>query len=282
MKNITISDPNFPKQLKSIPNPPKQLYYQGQWQTSIFKKVLAVVGSRSMTYYGQQIVDELVPDLVSQGVTIVSGFMYGVDTAACKKCLEFGGRTIAVLGSGLDVIYPSENKKLYQQIIENQGLIISEYPAGTKPQLWTFPQRNRIIAGLANLGVLIIEAGKKSGSLVTAKLALKQKRPLFAVCGPITSSVSAGTNWLIKKGWAKMTTSANDILKIDKKSKTGKSQLPKDPILAKIIKLLQVEPLTIDQIAKKIKQNIIKTSQILTKMGLEKIVEEKGGKYYLK
>jgi len=281
MNKIKISDPDFPKQLKLIPNPPKQLYYEGKWNTLIFKKALAVVGSRSMTHYGQQAVDMIVPDLVSQGVTIISGFMYGIDTAAHEKCLEFGGKTIAVFANGLDIIYPPENKKLYQQIIKDGGLVISEYPIGTKPRLWTYPQRNRIVSGLSNLGVLVIEAGEKSGSLITAQLAIKQKRPVFAVPGQINSSVCLGTNRLIKEGKAKMATCANDILKTSKKTKIDKTQTLTGSIEAKIIKLIDAEPLTIDEIAKKINENVIKTSQVLTEMNLEKTIEEKKGKYYL-
>ena len=281
MNKVKFSDLNFPKQLKSIPNPPKQLYYEGKWSDSIFKKTLAIVGSRSMTHYGQQTIDMIIPDLVSQGVTIISGFMYGVDTAVHEKCLEFRGKTIAVFASGLDIIYPSENKKLFQQIIKNNGLVISEYPLGTKPQLWTYPQRNRIVSGLSNLGVLVIEAGEKSGSLITAQLAIKQKRPVFAMPGQITSSVCLGTNQLIKDGKAKMVTCANDILKTSKKTKIDGAQAPTSAVETKIIKLIGTEPLTIDEIAKKINKNVIKTSQILTKMSLKKTIEERRGKYYL-
>jgi len=186
---------------------------------------------------------------------------------------------MAVFGSGLNFIYPPENKKLYRQILKSNGLILSEYEPDVKPQLWTFPQRNRIISGLATLGVLIVEAGQKSGSLITAWLAGKQKKKLFALPGPITSSVSAGTNMLIKSGRAKMVLSAKDILG-SKSPSISKQPAKLDPVEQKICQILEAEPLTIDEIAHKINQNIIETSKILTMISLKGIIKEENGKYY--
>jgi DNA processing protein len=207
--------------------------------------------------------------------------MYGIDSEAHQRCLEYGGTTVAVLGSGLNVIYPPENHKLYQQILESSGAIISEYDPETKPQLWTFPQRNRIVAGLASLGVLIIEAGERSGSLITARLAREQGKKVFAVPGPITSSVSAGTNLLLKNHQAKMVLSAEDILgkRITTPSLFASSQL--SPIEKKIFKALQREPLTVDELAQGIGKNIIETGKALTMMSLKGFVTESVGKYYL-
>jgi len=279
IKKVSITDPKYPGILKKIPSPPKQLYYLGKWGKELFKKSLAIVGTRRITNYASRAMDQLIPSLVAEKVTIISGFMYGVDSEAHQKCLECGGRTIAVLGSGLNFIYPPENKKLYQQILKTNGLILSEYEPDVKPQLWTFPQRNRIISGLATLGVLIVEAGQKSGSLITAQLARKQKKKLLALPGPITSSVSAGTNMLIKSGQAKMVLSAKDILGF-KSPSIPKQPARLDPIEQKICRILEVEPLTIDEISRKINQNIVETSKTLTMISLKGIIKEENGKYY--
>lgn len=305
IKKITPSSREWPDLLNQLKDPPKELYYRGTWDNSLFKKSLAVVGSRRMTSYGQRVLEMLIPFLVAEGVTIISGFMYGVDTKAHQECLDCGGKTIAILGGGLDVLYPPENEKLYEQIVgaqfiapvapdsitglinqtptESHGLIISEYPADQQPQLWTFPQRNRIVAGLSSLGVLVIEAGEKSGSLITAELARKLKKPTFAVPGPITSSSSAGTNRLIKEGLAKMVLNSNDIVGAQfiapgRKKTTG--LINQTPTEQKILNFLSAEPLTLDEIAQKLSINIIETSQALTMMAIKNTVEEKNGKYY--
>ena len=292
MKEILPTNANFPEFLAKIKPPVKKLYYLGNWDKKIFEKSLAIVGSRRITNYGKQVIDRIVPDLVSQGVTVISGFMYGVDSEAHKKCLEFGGKTVAVLGGGLGNVYPPENEKLIPEIIKNGGLIISEYEADFKPRLWSFPQRNRIISGLSSLGVLVVEAGEKSGSLITAKLGLKQKKPLFAVPGPITSSVSVGTNTLIKEGKAKMVLSASDIygeIITDRKRInsvageiiTDKKRICADIVESKIIKLLSREPLEIDEIGRNLNLDIARISSILISLMLKGAIKEDGGRYFL-
>ena len=176
----------------------KTLHFRGVDPHKINKKSIAIVGSRRMTRYGKEVVDRFVSEFVANGVTTISGFMYGVDTEVHQKTIDYGGKTIAVFGCGLNVIYPPENKKLYDQIIESGGSVVSEYEDDAKPHLWKFPQRNKIVASLASLGVLVIEAGEKSGSLITAGLAKKMGKKVYAVPGAITSSVSVGTNNLIK------------------------------------------------------------------------------------
>ncbi len=283
INKVTFESRNYPSLLKKLKDPPRELYYRGTWDNSLFKKSLAVVGSRMSTSYGERVCDQLILGLVMEKVTIVSGFMYGIDSLAHQKTLEFGGKTVAVLGGGLDVLYPPENEKLYLDIIASGGLIISEYPADQQPQLWTFPQRNRIVAGLSSLGVLVVEAGEKSGSLITAELARKLKKPIFAVPGPITSSSSTGTNGLIKEGLAKMVLCAGDISKISalKTTKTGiEKQSSASGVEQKILAILSAEPLTLDEIAQKLSINIIETSQTLTMMAIKNTVEEKNGKYY--
>lgn len=260
-----------------------KFYYRGEWDGGIFKKTIAIVGSRQMTRYGREVVDKFVADFVANGITTISGFMYGVDTEAAQKTVEYGGRHIAVFGCGLDVVYPPENEKLYVQILENGGLAISEYESNAKPHLWKFPQRNKVVATLSTLGVLVIEAGEESGSLITARLARKMGKKVYAVPGPITSAVSVGCNNLIKSGGAIMATSAGDILKL-KLSHFAKA--PRDrPELAglesKIYKSLQIEPLDADEIAARLGESVVEIGSRLSMMSLKGLLTESGGKYYL-
>jgi len=278
---ITLEDNNYPAILKEIKNPPKTLFYRGKLANGLFNKSLAIVGSRRITRYGHMVVEKLVGNLVAQKVTIISGFMYGADTEAHQQCLDFGGITVAVLGNGLNIIYPPENEKLYQEILAKSGVIISEYEPEVQPQLWTFPQRNRIVAGLSSLGVLVIEAGERSGSLITARYAREQGKKVFAVPGPITSSVSAGTNLMIKNHQAKMVLDARDIMG----KKIEKPTLFTDQKLAglekKIFAALETEPLTVDEICLATNQNAIEIGKTLSLMQLKGLISESTGKYYL-
>jgi len=172
---------------------------------------LAVVGSRRMSDYGRSVIEKWMPTFIQKGITIVSGFMYGVDQTAHRACLENGGRTIAVLGWGIDRKVAAEDEKLYQQILEVNSLIVSEYEGELEGSVWTFPRRNRIVAGIAD-AVLVIEAAEKSGSLITARLARMFGKPLMAVPGLVTSKGAAGTNSLLKTGKAIMVTSAEEVL----------------------------------------------------------------------
>jgi len=282
IKNTTFDKKNYPKILREIKNYPKKLFYRGNLDQKLFEKSLAVVGTRRITRYGKMVIEKFIPFLVKEKITIISGFMYGVDTEAHQKCLEYGGKTVAVLGGGLNIIYPPENERLYEKILENGGLIISEYEPDFKPQLWTFPQRNRIVAGLSSLGVLVIEAGEKSGALITANLARQQGKKVFAVPGPITSSVSAGTNFLIKTHQAKMVTTPEEILgkKIENPSLFSLQEL--SPLEQKIYQALETEPLTADEIAKTVGQNIVEVGKTLSLLSLKGLISEFAGKYYLK
>jgi len=268
----------------------KTLHFRGVDPHKINKKSIAIVGSRRMTRYGKEVVDRFVSEFVANGVTTISGFMYGVDTEVHQKTIDYGGKTIAVFGCGLNVIYPPENKKLYDQIIESGGSVVSEYEDDAKPHLWKFPQRNKIVASLASLGVLVIEAGEKSGSLITTGLARKMGKEVYAVQGNISSSVSVGTNNLIKSSQAIMVTSASDILKI-KSTVHGSPASPSQGGLStvhglnsqevKIYKVLQLEPLDIDEISVKIGENIVEIGSTLSLMSLKGLLTESGGKYYL-
>ena len=208
---ITVAAANYPKLLKEIYDAPPVLYYQGELPDNI-NFCLAVVGSRKYTSYGQQVVQSLVSRLAQAGLVIVSGMALGIDALAHLTCIGSKGKTIAVLGSGLDRanIYPASNRYLAEQILAHNGLLMSEYPYGTPPLKHHFPQRNRIISGLA-LGTLIIEASTESGALITASCALEQNREVFAVPGSIFNPNSAGTNNLIKNG-AKAVSTAEEIM----------------------------------------------------------------------
>ena len=207
---ITFDSPQYPQLLKTIPDAPQKLYYKGNLDSSLFNNCLAVVGSRRMTSYGKQITDLLVSEIAQAGITIVSGFMYGIDATAHQAALNGGGRTIACMPCGINVIHPAYQDNLYNDILKNNGLILSEYEDDFPPALWTYPRRNRIVAGLS-AATMVVEAGEKSGSLITAKLARNYDRKLFSVPGMLTSAVSKGTMQLIKEG-AEAVSSAQDVL----------------------------------------------------------------------
>ncbi|MFU8796585.1 MAG: DNA-processing protein DprA [Dehalococcoidia bacterium] len=205
---LTCEDARFPPALKEIHDYPPVLYVQGTLPRHD-EPCLAVVGTRRPTIYGRQVTEEVVTDLCGSGVTIVSGLARGVDSVAHRAALEAGGKTIAVFASGLDIIYPAENARLAKRIIE-RGALVSEHPPGTRPRPESFPLRNRIMSGLS-LGVLVVEAGQRSGALITAHQALEQNREVFAVPGSILSPASLGTNRLIQEG-AKLVCSYEDVL----------------------------------------------------------------------
>lgn len=203
---LTLEDSNYPARLKNIIDLPGKLYVKGSNFSLFDRPAIAVVGSRKSSEYGKQVVKKIVPQLTEKGFVIISGLARGTDTIVHQTVLESGGQTIAVLGSGIDIVYPPENYELYQNI----QLVISELPPGTKPLSKNFLPRNRIIAGLSD-AVLVIEAARRSGTLATAARAADQGKEVFAIPGPITSPLSEGTAWLIKQG-AKIVFDVNDIL----------------------------------------------------------------------
>jgi DNA processing protein len=274
----TIGKRDFPEQLKKINNCPEKLNYRGNWDNQIFDKSLAIVGSRKMSQYGKWAVEKFVPELVAHKFAIISGFMYGVDTCAHRETLECGGITIAVLGGGLNIFTPPENEKMYWEILEKGGLIISEYENDFMPTLWSFPQRNRIVSGLSNNGVLVIEASMKSGSLITARLATEQGKKLYAIPGPINSSVSAGVNYLIKEKNGIMVTSPEDIT-LQKTKTTQLTMDIVDPFEKQIIKYLKIESLSTDELAKKLNKKIMLMSSKLMIMNMEGKISENLGKW---
>lgn len=259
----------------------KQLYCRGEWNKKFFRRAVAVVGSRRMTQYGEVMTRKIVTGLVEAGYTIVSGFMYGVDTAAHKTCLENKGRTAAVLGSGLNCLTPAENDNLYTQILAGGGAVVSEFEPEQEAKLWTFPYRNRIVAGLSR-AIVVVEAGEKSGSLVTAKWAKKQGKPVLAVPGPATSSAAAGTNWLIKNG-AELVTDANDVLTFFGEFNRVKKEERFLPVLSgdgrRIVELLTRESLDCDGICRQLNWSPEKTGIILSQLSLQGVIEERGDKW---
>ena len=280
---LTWEDHRYPERLKHIYASPPVLYFKGQilpeddWS-------IAVVGTRRATMYGKQITEQIVSDLVANRVTIVSGLARGIDSYAHHACLAAGGRTIAVLGSGLDVIYPPENAKLAREIVEN-GAVLTEHPLGTKPDAVNFPQRNRIVSGLS-LGTLVIEGDMGSGAMLTAGFALDHGREVFAVPGNVFHRTSKGTNRLIQRGAAKLVTSAQDILEelnltFAPQQMEMRELLPENPTEAALLKTLSVEPLHIDEIGRISGLPISEVSAALAMMELKGMVKHLGGMNYV-
>jgi len=207
---LVLDDGVYPTLLREIYDPPIVLYVKGAWSKCLEQPCVAIVGSRRCSTYGQNAALMLARDLAQRGVTIVSGFARGIDAAAHRGALEAGGRTIAVLGTGVDECYPRDHRKLGQEILEQGGAMVSQFPLGTPPVSENFPYRNRIISGLS-LGVVVVEAAENSGSLITARLAIEQNREVFAVPGNITSRNSFGTNYLIKGAGAKLVQQWQDV-----------------------------------------------------------------------
>lgn len=206
---ITLGEDEYPEQVSNIFSPPPVLSIIGRvdWDESV---CIAVVGTRSATTYGKLAVEKLVTDLVEKGITVVSGLARGIDGIAHRSAIKGGGRTVAVLGCGLNIYYPSEHRDL-QKKIPNHGAVVSQFPFTAGPEKLTFPMRNRVISGLS-AGVIVIEAGEKSGALITAYAALDDNRDVFALPGPVNSAKSVGSNKLIQKGFAKLILNADDVI----------------------------------------------------------------------
>jgi len=284
IKMITVKDANYPKLLKEIPNPPYSLYIKGNIDFNA-RPMITIVGSRKLTSYGKQAARGLARDLSQAGITIVSGMALGIDAAAHRGALDARGKTAAVLGSGLDDrnIGPQANFNLSREIMSS-GALVSDYPAGVEAVPGSFPARNRIMAGMS-LGTLVIEAAQKSGTLITANLALDFNREIFAVPGPIFSPVSEGTNQLIKSG-AKLVSNAKDILEelnIEKIKEAEKIKkiIPDSPEEEKILKILSSEPAHIDKIIKLSKLKASIASSTIALMEMKGMIKDIGGQNYI-
>jgi len=280
---ISYWDDDYPQYLKKIYDPPAFLFIRGK----ILDKdelAIGIVGSRASSLYGKNVTEQFTRELVESQFTIVSGLARGIDSIAHRQALKSKGRTIAVLGSGLDKIYPPENRKLVDQISEN-GAVISEYPMNTNPDAGNFPRRNRIISGLS-LGVLITEAGGKSGALITAFQALEQNREVFAVPGAITSGKSTGSNQLIKEG-AKLVQGTQDILQelegqFEHEIVKPKKEKPKLSGMEKrIYELLNEEPVHVDNLAQKAGKSVPEILSVLLTLELMGVVKQLSGKMFI-
>ena len=282
VKVLTCHDPDYPSRLKEIYDYPPIIYVRGsllpedEW-------CLAVVGTRRATVYGRQVTEEIVADLARSKITIVSGLARGIDTVAHRSALEAGGRSIAVLACGLDIVYPSENANLARSIMQ-QGALISEYPLGTRPKAENFPRRNRIMSGMS-LGVLIVEANDTSGALITAHMAVEQNREVFAIPGNILSPASRGTNHLIQEG-AKLVRDYTDILEELNLTAVAhqiemKEVIPPSDTETLLLKQLGVEPTHIDEVCRSSGLPISTVSSTLTMMELKGLIKQAGNMNYV-
>ncbi len=285
IKLITIQDKNYPILLKEIHSPPALLYVKGEMKPKD-SLGLGIVGSRQLSLYGKQTTPLLAAELAQAGLTIISGLAKGIDTLAHQAALEVGGRTIAVLGCGVDSqsVYPYFNRGLAEKIAKSGGAVISEFPIGTQPLPQHFPQRNRIISGLSK-GVLVIEATEKSGALITARDALEQNRDVFALPGPIYAPNSFGPNNLIKMG-AKLVSQADDILQEFNLSSSPDTPVkkeikPDNPDEATILKHLSREPVHIDKIISLSKLSTATVSSTLIMMEIKGKVKNLGRENYI-
>lgn len=282
---LTIDDPEYPDNLKNFTDSPPLLYVRGTLKKSD-RRAVAIVGSRNATTYGKNTSSGMARELASAGITVVSGMARGIDSAAHQGALAAGGRTIAVLGCGVDIVYPAENKKLRDSIMEN-GAVISEYPIGEKPLQAHFPNRNRIITGLS-LGVLAVEAREDSGVFSTVRWAAEQGREVFAVPGPITSATSVGPNQLIKQG-AKVVMNVMDILDELKlfgparqKPKANPPKIDLDGDESPVFESLTGDPRHIDSIAETIKKSSAETLRILFSLEMKGLVKQIPGKMFVR
>jgi DNA processing protein len=292
---VTFPDPRYPQNLKEIHDPPPYLYVRGEL-TAGDKIAVAIVGSRKASHYGLAETKKIAGELAGKGVTVVSGGARGIDTAAHDGAILAGGRTIAVLGCGIDVTYPRENGDLYDKIAEN-GAVVTEYPVGTPPDRANFPPRNRIISGIS-MGVIVMEAAKESGSLITAAYSAEQGREVYALPGSVGSSTSKGTNTLIKNG-AKLVEGPNDVLEdllpymkgylkelgLDYGDKNKAPVISMPSLTADELAVygnISVEPAHVDVISEKTGFPVSKTLSVLLDMELKGVVKQISGMRYIR
>ena len=279
---LTWDSPDYPRLLPNIPDPPPVLYVRGTL-TPQDEWALAVVGTRRASVYGRECTRLLVTGLVENRITVVSGLAYGIDTEAHQTVVKAGGRTIAVLGCGVDIIYPAENRKLGQAIIEH-GALVSEYPLGTNPESGNFPRRNRIVSGLS-LGVLVVEGAVDSGARITADYALEQGREVFAVPGAILHKNSSGPHYLIQNG-AKLVTCVDDILQelnltMVAHHAEARAIIPDNEAETLLLKQLSTDPVHIDELGQATGLSAPEVASTLTMMELKGMVRQVEGMNYV-
>jgi DNA processing protein len=283
---LTFEDRNYPEYLRETFDPPYVLYCAGRIE-ALKGPVVSIVGSRKPSAYGRAVAERLARDLASRGLVIVSGLARGVDSISHWGALE-GGKTVAVLGSGLEIIYPRENRGLFNKIIE-QGAVVSEFPPESPPLGFHFPIRNRIISGLS-LALIVVEATKRSGSLISARLALEQNREVMAVPGNITSELSQGTNWLIQTG-AKLVESWEDVAEElpsplqEKLLGQKEEEIEVPPSVSrqekKVFDVLKPDSLThVDELVEEIDYSVSETLSFLLSLELKGLIFQRPGKYF--
>jgi DNA processing protein len=293
---LLLDDGSYPAMLREIADPPITLYVLGDWEASLTLPCVAVIGSRLCSTYGVNAAEMLSRDLASRGICVISGLARGIDTAAHRGAMSGGGKTVAVLGTGIDSAYPKENTRLIKSILDSGGAVVSQFPLGTPPLKDNFPYRNRIISGLS-LGVLIVEASERSGSLITARLAMEQNREVMAVPGNITSANSFGTNYLIKSGaklvqqWQDVVAElpseiAADILppKIDEQKEDGANEISPPDLNEKERKIWSLltydEPTQIDVLLESSGMSFGDLNSVLVALDIRDLIRVLPGKNY--
>lgn len=286
VKIIKTGEIDFPNKLLDVRPVVKNLWYRGEMRRELFDKTVAIVGSRRMSRYGKSVVEEVVPRFCKSGYTIISGLMYGVDQLAHRNTLLCGGGAIAILGYGIERANEVEADRMADQIVASGGLVMSEYPGDTRGQLWTFPARNRIVVGLADL-VVIVEAGIKSGTMSTARWAQKMNKPIYAVPGSMFASSSAGANYLIEQGIAKPLTEQVLVELLGNKSSSVNASDTiniKMSALEKEIydKLELIGPMSVNELSRVTKRNVGELLTTLMQLDLKNILSEERGVWQIK
>lgn len=280
-KILFFNEQSYPEELRFIPYPPPFIYLKGELSP---RAKFAIVGSRKPTPYGKEVAKLFAQELAQAGFSLVSGLARGIDTIVHATTLKVGGHTIAVIGSGLDVIYPAENYELAQEIVHGGGAIISEFPFGTKPRRENFPRRNRLISGLSK-GLLVIEAGEKSGTLITAKWAQEQGKEVFAIPGNIFSEQSKGTHLLLKEGAIPVST-PTEILEYYGITSNHPENTPEVTTLSseeeEILSILSSYPMHLEELALKLNKPVSQLLPLLTQMEMEGLIESLPGKFFCK
>lgn len=291
-KIITMADPDYPPLLKQIYDPPVLFWLRGNPE-ALSKPGVAVVGTRNTSAYGRNMAEKLTGELADQGMCIFSGLAYGIDSIAHKTALEHDAPTVAVLGSGIDNLYPKENTGLANNIVKSGGAVITEYPLGTNPDAVNFPVRNRIVSGMS-LGVLVVESGIKGGSMITADLGLDQNREVFAVPHPLGNPSGTGCNFLIKRGAAKLVQTVDDILEelLVEYSGDEQSEIQNEPPKpnwrdqdldkrsAKICEALEKQAYQIDDLSEELGINTSQLLVTLLQLEMEGLVQQRAGKIF--
>ena len=281
---LTWDNSDYPSLLRQIPAAPPVIFVRGGFEP-VDQWAVAIVGTRRLSAYGRLVAHDLATGLARNGITIVSGLARGIDGVAHRAALEADGRTIAVMGCGIDRVYPPEHRDLAHAIVAGQGAIVTDFPLGTEPSSANFPARNRLISGLS-LGVVVIEAGERSGALITARFALEQDREVFAVPGNINSPVSVGTNRLIQQG-AKLVMGIEDILeelnlRMASEQAAAQVVLPDSAEEAALLSQLSTQPLHVDDLGRLTGMPSYLISSTLTMMELKGMVQQVGGMNYVR